>query len=58
MKCIIFRFLLLQVFKFSKIHSVNLFVTWEVGAPKVGAPWSHVMFFGPLFIWDAIDGFL
>ena len=47
----------LQVFELPKIHLVNLFGMWEVGAPKVGAPSSHVMSPGPLFIGDAPDGF-
>ena len=51
------RVLLLQVSKFLKIHSMNLFGVWEVGAPKVGAPSSHVTSLGPLFIGDTLDGF-
>ena len=51
------RVFLLQVFELSKIYSINLFGMWEVGAPKVGAPSSHVTSPGPLFIGDAPDGF-
>ena len=51
------RVLLLQLSKSSKIHSMNLFGVWKVGAPKVGAPSSHVTSPGPLFIGDAPDGF-
>ena len=50
--------LLLQVFESLKTHSVNLFGAWEVGAPKVGAPSSHVTSPGPLFIGDAPNSFL
>ena len=31
---------------------------WEIGVPKVSAPWSHVMSLGSLFIVDTPDGFL
>ena len=41
-----------------KIHSMNLFTAWEVEAPKVGAPSSHVMSLGPLFIGDVLNGWL
>ena len=51
------RDLLLQVSELPKIHLMNLFGIWEVEAPKVGAPSSHVTFPGPLFIGDALDGF-
>ena len=37
---------------------MNLFGMWEVGAPKVGAPSSHVTSLGPLFIRDAPYDFL
>ena len=50
--------LLFQVIGLLKVYSVNLFSMWEVGAPNVGAPWSHVTSLGPLFIRDASDGFL
>ena len=36
---------------------MNLFGMWEFGAPKVGAPSSHVTSPGPLFIGDALDSF-
>ena len=50
------KFLLLQVSRILKIYSMNLFTTWEVEAPKVGAPSSHVTFLGLLFIVDAPNG--
>ena len=52
------RVLLVQVSIISKIYSVNLFGAWEVGAPKVGTPSSHVTSLGPLFIGDAPNSFL
>ena len=52
------RVLILQVFRMLKIYLINLFTAWEVEAPKVGAPSSHVMSLGPLFIGDAPNGFL
>ena len=52
------RVLLLQVFELLKIHLMNLFHAWEVEAPKVGAPSSHVTSPGPLFIGDAPHDFL
>ena len=51
------RVLLVQVFKLPKIYPMNLFGMWEVGAPKIGAPSSHVTSPSPLFIGDASDGF-
>ena len=37
---------------------MNLFGAWKVGAPKVGAPSSHVTSLGLLFIEDTPHGFL
>ena len=54
----ILRVLLLQISKSPKIFSVNLFGAWEVRAPKVGAPSSHVVSLGLLFIRDAPHSFL
>ena len=51
------RFLLLQVYESLKILSMNLFGTWEVGAPKVGTPSSHVTSLGPFFIGDTPNSF-
>ena len=48
--------LLLQVSKLLKIHLVNLFGMWKIGASKVGVPSSHVTSLGPLFVRDARDG--
>ena len=48
---------LFQISELLKIYLVNLFGMWEVGAPKVGAPRSHVTSLGPLFIGNALDGF-
>ena len=48
---------LLQESKSPKIFLMNLFGAWEVGAPKVGIPSSHVTTPSPLFIGDALDGF-
>ena len=52
------RVLLLQISRISKIHSANLFGVWEVEAPKVGIPSSHMTSLGPLFIGDASLSFL
>ena len=37
---------------------MNLIDAWEFGAPKVGTPSSHMTSLGPLFIRDALNGFL
>ena len=37
---------------YQKFHMMNLFTTWEIGVPKVGAPWSLLTSLGPLYIWD------
>ena len=52
------RVLLFYLSGSPKVYSMNLFGMWEVGAPKVGAPSSHVMSLGLLFIGNASNGFL
>ena len=49
---------MVQITRSLKVYLVNLFGMWEVGAPKVGAPSSHVTSLGLLFIGDAPYGFL
>ena len=58
MTCRRLRVLLFQIIESPKIHLVNLFGAWEVGASKVGAPSSHEMSSGLLFIGDASYSFL